>query len=188
MPLTAALSLLLLSQATAQHPPDLERLQAALDAAYAKRPSLQVLRALKQGPVATSLEEDLASHDWLVAGAWSWADRNASEYTRAREENPYVWLRYLPDGSERRCRWDPDAGAIRQDHAGPVVKVERRRGRTWLVLVHPAEGERQYLRVVSYARGVLVLDVTRGGTPASRDVEFRTVQVAMPRPSESGGP
>jgi len=90
MPLTAALSLWLLSQATAQRPPDLERMRAVLDAAYAKRPSLQALRALKQGPVAGSLEEELTTHDCLVAGAWSWVDRGASEYTRAREENPYV--------------------------------------------------------------------------------------------------
>ncbi|MEN9797307.1 MAG: hypothetical protein RL653_1003 [Pseudomonadota bacterium] len=189
MSLTAALSLLLLSQATVEPAPYLERLQAALDEAYARRPSLQGLLSLTQGPVAASLEEDLGTHDWLVVGAWSYVDRDPTEYTRFREENAWTWIRYLPDGRELRSRWSPGESIIHHDDAGRasghVVKVERSRGRTWLVHLH--EGERQYIPVVSYAAGVLVLDVTRGGTPSSRKVEFRAVRVAVPRlPGETG--
>lgn len=189
MALTAALSLLLLSQVSPEHAPDLVRLQAGLDAAYARRPTLQALVALKEGPVAPSLEEDLQTHDWLVAGAWSYVDRDPTEYTRSLGGNPYVWLRYLPDGGELRYRWTPGEGSVVHDGSRfrppDAVKVERGRRRTWLVSIH--EGEQQYIRVVSYAAGVLVLDVTRHGTPSSKSVDFRAVRVAMPRLLEAVG-
>ena len=59
------------------------------------------------------------------------------------------------------------------------MTVERGRKRTWLVQEHA--GVRPYLRVVSYAAGVRVLDVPRDGTPHSRSMDDRAARVAMPR-------
>lgn len=45
-PITA-LSLLLMAQVSVEQPPEPGKLQATLDAAYAQRPTLKALRALK---------------------------------------------------------------------------------------------------------------------------------------------
>jgi len=190
---TAALSLLLVSQVAVEHPPDLDALQAAIEQAAAKRPSVEVVLALTQGTVAPSLAEDLQRFDWLEAGTWSYRDRQPSETFGKTPWRQYDWNRYLPGGGALRFQWSPGAvgpgsGVTHVNFELPPrssMAVERRKKTTWLV--NTAYGEKAYLRVVSYVDGVLVFDITKGGKASSRDPAFRTVHVAMPRLFESAG-
>ena len=50
-----------------------------------------------------------------------------------------------------------------------------------------AFGEKELHRVVSYEKGVLVLDLSYDGKPNSKKVKFRDVRIAMPRLFESSG-
>jgi hypothetical protein len=54
-------------------------------------------------------------------------------------------------------------------------------------LERTAFGEKEVHRVVSYEKGVLILDISYDGKPASKTVKFRETLVAFPRLFESTG-
>lgn len=94
--------------------------------------------------MAPSLEADLQPHDWLLAGTWSYVDRDPAEYTDFPQGPRADCIRYLPDGGELRLAWTPRADGSMHLHAyrlpDTTVTVERGRGRTWLVTTHGGGG------------------------------------------------
>ena len=65
------------------------------------------------------------------------------------------------------------------------VGVEKVGKETYLAIT--AYGSKELHRVVSYADGVLILDISYDGKPRSKQVKFRDVRIAVPRMFESSG-
>ena len=66
-----------------------------------------------------------------------------------------------------------------------VVGIKKVGKETYLELT--AYGSKELHRVVSYEKGVLILDISYDGKPRSKTVKFRDVRIAMPRMFESEG-
>lgn len=194
MGFVAALAVVVVAQVPVEHQPELGVVRADFTAAYARRPELKALLALKQGPVEATLAEDLAKYDWLEVGSWGFHDKAPSVHYGSEPWLQYDWVRYLPDGAELRYQLNVDPRAPERaqvthvnfdDPPTRVVKVEKVGKVTWLAPV--SWGEKEYHRVVSYVGGVLVLDLSRDGKLNSKSIAFRTVRVAVPRRFESTG-
>lgn len=189
-----ALALLLSSQVAVEHQPDLTALRAAIAEARAKRPDQRALLALSRGPIDESLAADLQRYDWLEVGSWSYPEKKLSLHYDDEGALQHDWLRYLADGSELRFSLvmnQLDASRSQVVHTNftlppPTSLALKKVGKTLYVEL-TAFGEKELHRVVSYQRGVLVLDLSYDGKPQSKTVKFRDVRVAMPRLFESSG-
>lgn len=189
-----ALALLLSSQVAVEHQPDLTALRAAIAEARAKRPDQRALLALGRGPIDESLAADLQKYDWLEVGSWSYPEKKLSLHYDDEGALQHDWLRYLADGSELRFSLvmnQLDASRSQVVHTNftlppPTSLALKKVGKTLYVEL-TAFGEKELHRVVSYQRGVLVLDLSYDGKPQSKTVKFRDVRVAMPRLFESSG-
>jgi hypothetical protein len=187
-------ALLITSQVAVEHQPDGEALLAAIEAARAKRPEASALTGLKPGPIEPTLADDLVKYDWLEAGAWSYFDKAPSLSYREDKPLQHDWVRYLPDGGELRYLLVLDPLGVARSQVmhtnftlpPPSTKKVVKLGKV-TYLQGTLYGEKEHLRVLSYAGGVLILDITRDGKPGSKALAFRTVRVAMPRLFESDG-
>lgn len=188
-----ALSLLVLSQVAVEHQPDQQAMLTALNEARAKRPrDAKALVALKQGPIDGSLGDDLKTRDWFLAGAWSYPETKFGPGYDAEDPIQYDFIRYGADGGELRYTSNLSPTGQRQiTHVNftlpvPTAAALKRIGKQVFLEV-TAYGEKEYLRVVQYQNGVLVLDITYDGKTNSKRLKFRDVRVAMPRLFESEG-
>lgn len=189
-----ALALLLSSQIAVEHPPDLTALRAAIAEARAKRPDQRALLALGRGPIDENLAADLQKYDWLEVGSWSYPEKKLSLHYDDEGALQHDWLRYLADGSELRFSLvmnQLDASRSQVVHTNftlpPPTSLALKKVGKALYVELTAFGEKELHRVVSYQRGVLVLDLSYDGKPQSKTVKFRDVRVAMPRLFESSG-
>lgn len=175
--------------------PELSVLKAALENARAKRPlDSAPLLALKQGPIDATLADDLQKFDWYLPGAWSYPEKKFGVTWSDDDCFQYDLNRYLPDGTELSFTFSInrlDATKMQLTHVNftqppPTSVAVRKVGKqTYWELT--AYGVKELHRVVSYEKGVLVLDVSYDGKPNSKKVKFREVRIALPRHFESTG-
>jgi hypothetical protein len=144
------------------------------------------LPKLQPGGVVASLAGDFSQFDWVEAGSYNFHDGQVdADYFPAKPCQ--LNLHRYDGGYELRFEYvaacaTPTAGQIVhlnfQNPPPTSVSVVDQNGATWLKSV--SYGEASMNRVVSYADGVLVVDVSRDGKSTSKPA-IRTVYVAMPR-------
>lgn len=190
---------LLATSAAAQVPiavqPDLPALKAALLEARAKRPrDSKALLAIKQGPIAPTLAADLLEYDWYLAGAWSYPEQKFGVNYDQDELFQFDLNRYLADGAQLSFSLSinqVDPKKLQVTHTNfelppkSSAAVRQVGKQTYFELT--AYGEKELHRVVSYEKGVLMLDLSYDGKPNSKKVKFREVRIAVPRLFESSG-
>lgn len=191
----AAVAWLLLGQVPVEHPPEPATLRAALLEARAKRPrDTAAFLAVKQGPIEPTLAADLLAFDWLLPGAWSYPEKKFGVEWEQEDPDRHQWNRHLPDGGVLSFAWTrnlKDEAKSQVTHTNftlpPPTRVQVVKAGRATYLELTAYGEKELHRVVSYEKGVLVLDVSYDGKPNSKRVKFREVRVAMPKCFESSG-
>ncbi|MFO0596741.1 MAG: hypothetical protein U0228_15595 [Myxococcaceae bacterium] len=178
-----------------EHQPDFAQMLATVKEARAKRPTdSKALLAIKQGPIDATLAGDLVASDWYLAGAWSYPEKKFGPTYLDEEVLQYDVRRVLPEGGQ--LSYSLVLNAQTRDRGQVVhtnftlppdvtVGVERVGKDTYLAMV--AYGAKELHRVVSYEKGVLIVDVSYDGVARSKKVKFRDVWVAMPRRFESTG-
>lgn len=184
-----------LAQVPIEKQPDLEAFHLAVKEARAKRPlDAKALLAIKQGPIEPTLAEDLAKYDWYQAGSWSYPEKKFSPSYDDAEVFQFDLRRYLPDGAELSYslsinRRDPTRRVL--NHLNFTLPPSTSAGfkkvgkQTYLEVT--AYGEKELHRVVSYEKGMLIIDLSYDGVANSKLVKFRDVRLAMPRLFESSG-
>lgn len=179
-----------LCQVAVAQQPDAEAMTATVKEARARRPlDPKALLAIKQGPIDATLAADLLDKDWLLVGAWSYPEKKFSPSYLDDDVEQFDLTRYLPDGQELRFTFHVDAKQL--THLNFTLPSPQRVSftqlgkQTWLQRL--SYGEKELHRVVSYDKGVLIIDVSYDGVPNSKKVKFRDVWVAMPRRFESNG-
>ena len=193
--MTLLLSLFVLAQVPTANQPDLAAFLTAVKEARAKRPlDSKALLALKQGPIDATLAADLSKYDWYIAGGWSYPEKRFDPGYEGDEPFQYDLRRYLPDGSELSYslslnRLDPAKAVL--NHLNftlppPTSAAIKMLGKQTYFEV-TAYGEKELHRVVSYEKGILIIDISYDGKPHSKTVKFRETMVAMPRLFESAG-
>lgn len=182
------------AQVPVEHPPDLVAFHAAVKEARAKRPrDGKALVALTQGPIEPTLAADLSKYDWYLAGAWSYPEQKFGVTWEDPEVFQFDLRRYLADGAELSYSLNLDrlTSKAQLTHVNftlppPTSAAVRKVGKqTYLEVT--AYGVKELHRVVSYEKGVLIVDLSYDGKPNSKKVKFRDVQIAMPRLFESSG-
>jgi len=164
--------------------------RAAVAARNSGRPDEKTLLALRAGvaPIDASLRDDLTSKDWLNVGSWSYPEKKLG--VRYLDDGPCQLdvQRILTDGATLDFNYaapcaDREHGSIVHTNFAnpPPVKTGLRTIGRDLYLEIIAYGASELHRVVSYAKGVLVVDISYDGKPRSKKVKFRSVQVAIPR-------
>jgi hypothetical protein len=157
----------------------------ATTALRARAPAAATLPTLAPGPVAPSLAKDLSAFDWVEAGTYSFADRAATLTGDAPCQIPVH--RYEANGAELQFAYVAPCDArtagqiVHTNFQNPpptTTSVSTTKAGVWLKSV--TYGEAASNRVVSYADGVLVIDIPSDGKPSSKPA-FRTVYLAMPR-------
>lgn len=184
-----------LGQVPIEKQPDLEVIHGALKQARARRPrDAKALLAVKQGPIEPTLAEDLVKFDWFEAGSWSYPEKKFGVSYDDDELFQFDLRRYLADGAELRFsltinRRDPTKRQLTHVNftlpppsSAAIKKVGKQ-----TYLEGTAYGEKELHRVVSYEKGVLILDLSYDGVPNSKLVKFRDVRIAVPRLFESSG-
>ena len=145
------------------------------------------LPTLPASPVDASLVKDWTRLDWLEAGDYNYGTSSFDVTYTATKPSQIDIRRYQDDGGELRFQYSAPAatvtaGKIRQlNFQNPPVSkttVVTTNGVTWLKTV--AYGETEMQRVVSYAGGVLVVDLSKDGKATSK-AALRAVYVPMPR-------
>lgn len=164
--------------------------RAAVAARNAGRPDEKTLLALRAGvsPIDPSLRDDLTSKDWLSVGSWSYPEKTLGVWYLRDEPCQLDVQRVLADGGTLNFSYsaacaDREHGAIVHTNfanPSPVKTGLRTIGRE-LYLEIIAYGASELHRVVSYSKGVLVVDISYDGKPRSKRVKFRSVQIAIPR-------
>lgn len=181
-----------LAQVSVERPPELAGFRAALKEARARRPmDSKALLAIKQGPIEPTLAEDLSKFDWYLPGGWSYPEKKFGVTWEDAEPTQYDFNRYLADGSELSYLLNIGKKEVSLLHKNfqlppPTSAAIRKVGKeTYFELT--AYGAKELHRVVSYEKGVLILDVSYDGKPRSKTVKFRDVRIALPRMFESEG-
>lgn len=184
-----------LAQVPIEKQPDLETFRAAVKAARARRPlEAKALLAIRQGPIEATLAEDLQKYDWYLAGAWSYPEKKFGVTWADEEVFQYDLYRYLPAGTELSYsfsvnRLDPSKAQLTHlnfTEPPPTSAAVRKVGQqTYLEVT--AFGAKELHRVVSYEKGVLIIDLSYDGKAHSKTVKFRDVRIALPRLFESSG-
>ena len=193
--MTLLLSLLVLTQVPTENQPDLNAFRVAVKEARAKRPlDSKALLAIKQGPIESSLAADLSKYDWYEAGGWSYPEKTFGPGHEEEEPYRYHLVRYLADGSELSYsfsidRLDPAKAVL--NHVNftlppPISAAIKVIGKQ-TYFEKTVFGEKERHRVVSYEKGILILDISYDGKVNSKTVKFRDALVAMPRLFESVG-
>lgn len=183
-----ALLLSVLAQLPVAKQPDPAVMASTLAEARAKRPvDAKALLALTQGPIDPSLEKDLIERDWLIAGAWGFASKAFSPGYLDAEPTQFVFERYLDDGRGLNFLFVSSQVQHTNFDAAPAWSVSLKRVGKQTYFAITSSGSTELHRVVQYANGVLVLDVSADGKPRSKRIDFRQVRVAMPRQFESTG-
>ncbi len=129
-----------------------------------------------------------------VAGSYSYPDGNFGAFYG----DPQLWQYHLgriqPDGMDLRftlvvSRRNPSKAELQHyNFTLPTqtrVAVKKVGKQTWLQVT--AYGEKEFHRVVSYEKGVLVVDLSKDGKLNSKQVMIREVRIATPRAFESAG-
>ncbi|MDP1827726.1 MAG: hypothetical protein Q8L48_30920 [Archangium sp.] len=183
------------AQVPIEKQPDLEAFRAAVKEARAKRPlDAKALVKLKQGPIDPTLAEDLSKYDWYQAGAWSYPEKKFSPSYDDAELFQFDLRRYLPDGAELSYSLSinqRDPTKLQLNHLNftlpPTTTAAFKKVGRQTYLEVTAYGEKELHRVVSYEKGILIIDLSYDGVPNSKLVKFRDVRIAMPRLFESSG-
>lgn len=179
-----------ISQVAIAQQPDGAQMTTAVKEARAKRPvDAKPLLALKQGPIEPTLAADLLANDWLQVGAWSYPEKKFSPTYLDPDVEQFDLTRYLADGQELRFTFHTRAQQLTHLNftlpSPELVSLAQVGKQTYLQRL--SYGAKEQHRVVSYEKGVLIIDVSYDGVPNSKKVKFRDVWVAMPRRFVSSG-
>lgn len=183
-----ALVLSLLAQLPIAKQPNPKVMSTTLTEARAKRPmDSKALLAIKQGPIDASLAKDLLERDWLMAGAWSFAQKSFSPGYLDAEPTQFNFDRHLEDGRGLSYLFVMNQVQHTNFDVSPPWTVGLKTVGKDTYLAITTSGSTELHRVVQYSNGVLLLDLSSDGKPRSKRIDFRQVRVAMPRQFESTG-
>lgn len=170
-------------------------LAAAMKRRSEGAPTEKALLALRTGKIAPSLAKDLLAMDWLRVGAYSYPEKQLAPGYLDEKPCQLDIGRYLSDGTEQLFSYsascnDREHGKINHTNfvMPPPVRVGLKKVKGVLYLELVAYGTPELHRVVSYDKGVLILDISYDGKPRSKKVKFRDVWISMPRMFEWTAP
>lgn len=183
-----ALVLSLLAQLPIAKQPDPKVMSTALTEARAKRPmDSKALLAIKQGPIDASLAKDLLEQDWLLAGAWSFAQKSFSPGYQEAEPTQFNLDRHLEDGRGLNFLFVMNQVQHTNFDVAPAWSVGLKTVGKDTYLAITTSGSTELHRVVQYTNGVLLLDLSADGKARSKRLDYRQVRIAVPRQFESTG-
>ena len=162
-----------------------------------KMPSKSELLVMKTGTIPASFMDTLKKYDWVSIGGYSYTDKkyedNFAPALFANEnESQYQFrlFRIMPDG----LRADFSLGKFKTQEASVTTTTfDRNTATTYDKLKTSGKnsfiqastfGTPEYLRVVSYKDGVLVVDITISGKITDLKTRFRNVYKAIPKKFE----
>ncbi|MCD6066773.1 MAG: hypothetical protein K0S33_1599 [Bacteroidetes bacterium] len=158
-----------------------------------KTPAQKILLAMKPGPVSASILDTLRKYDWYAIGQYSTTDKEywdnfAPALFANEKESQYQFhcFRLLADNTRadfslNRFKTDPSnitTTSFTKGNCSVYQSIKVVKGISFIQSV--VFGSNEYLKIVSYKDGVLVLDISINGRPTD-PVRFRSIFYAVPK-------
>jgi len=162
-----------------------------------KLPTQQAVLAQKPTAVVTSIMDTLKKYDWYMLGGYNYTDKQYDNYfakelfaNEKESQYQFKFFRIESDGTQA----DFSLGKFKTQSAAvtttsfakntcPVYRsIKVAKGFSFIQSVIYEESE--YLKIVSYKNGVLIIDITKSGKITDPVVRFRNVYYAVPKKFE----
>jgi hypothetical protein len=159
-----------------------------------KMPAKTTIATMKGGsPVSASILDTLKKYDWYLVGSYGFREKESEDYFAQElfaneKESQYQFrsFRILPDGmradfSLNRFKTNPSditTTSFTKANASVFQSIKVMKAQTFIQCV--IFGSSEYLKIVSYKDGLLVIDISINGK-VTDPPRFRNVYYAVPQ-------